>query len=553
MRFASVLLAVMGLSGISAAQMQSPTHQPSEMQKKENQSSPLYRVTVVARTTKAINYRHLSGATRIDFRGTVLLPFARGQAKVESKKGAIKIQARFDKLQSATQFGPEFLTYVLWAITPEGRATNLGEVLLEGTKSKLEVTAQLQAFALVVTAEPYFAVMQPSDVVVMENIVRPDTVGNIQEIDAKYDLLQRGEYAVVSANFQPMRMDPRIPLGLYEARNAVQIARGAGADRYAFSSFQRAVELLQQAESYQTRKGAKKQVEMAAREAVQTAEDARAITVKRREEERLAKERQAAAEREARAKAETAAAERAKLEAQLAAERAARERLEAEAARAAALAQQQAAQAEAERARQAAQQAAWQTAEAEAARAAALAQQQAAQAETERAHLAAEQAERMRQQAEAEKAELRSRLLRQLNLILQTRDTVRGLIVNMSDVLFDTARYTLKPGAREKLAKISGIVLAYPGLNLQIEGHTDSVGGDEYNQGLSEQRADSVRDFLVQQGVPAASISGRGFGKTQPVASNETTEGRQQNRRVELVVTGEAIGATAANSGTSPQ
>ena len=553
MKIASIVLAMIGLSGISAAQMQSPTHQPSEMQKKENQSSPLYRVTVVARTTKAINYRHLSGATRIDFRGTVLLPFARGQAKVESKKGAIKIQARFDKLQSATQFGPEFLTYVLWAITPEGRATNLGEVLLEGTKSKLEVTAQLQAFALVVTAEPYFAVMQPSDVVVMENIVRPDTVGNIQEIDAKYDLLQRGEYAVVSANFQPMRMDPRIPLGLYEARNAVQIARGAGADRYAFSSFQRAVELLQQAESYQTRKGAKKQVEMAAREAVQTAEDARAITVKRREEERLAKERQAAAEREARAKAETAAAERAKLEAQLAAERAARERLEAEAARAAALAQQQAAQAEAERARQAAQQAAWQTAEAEAARAAALAQQQAAQAETERAHLAAEQAERMRQQAEAEKAELRSRLLRQLNLILQTRDTVRGLIVNMSDVLFDTARYTLKPGAREKLAKISGIVLAYPGLNLQIEGHTDSVGGDEYNQGLSEQRADSVRDFLVQQGVPAASISGRGFGKTQPVASNETTEGRQQNRRVELVVTGEAIGATAANSGTSPQ
>ncbi|HEY4684285.1 MAG TPA: OmpA family protein [Candidatus Acidoferrales bacterium] len=553
MKIASIVLAMIGLSGISPAQMQSPTHQPSEMQKRENQSSPLYRVTVVARTTKAINYRHLSGATRIDFRGTVLLPFARGQAKVESKKGAIKIQARFDKLQSATQFGPEFLTYVLWAITPEGRATNLGEVLLEGTKSKLEVTAQLQAFALVVTAEPYFAVMQPSDVVVMENIVRPDTVGNIQEIDAKYDLLQRGEYAVVSANFQPMRMDPRIPLGLYEARNAVQIARGAGADRYAFSSFQRAVELLQQAESYQTRKGAKKQVEMAAREAVQTAEDARAITVKRREEERLAKERQAAAEREARAKAETAAAERAKLEAQLAAERAARERLEAEAARAAALAQQQAAQAEAERARQAAQQAAWQTAEAEAARAAALAQQQAAQAETERAHLAAEQAERMRQQAEAEKAELRSRLLRQLNLILQTRDTVRGLIVNMSDVLFDTARYTLKPGAREKLAKISGIVLAYPGLNLQIEGHTDSVGGDEYNQGLSEQRADSVRDFLVQQGVPAASISGRGFGKTQPVASNETTEGRQQNRRVELVVTGEAIGATAANSGTSPQ
>ncbi len=553
MKVASVFLAVMGLCGISAAQMQSPTYQPSDTKKQGNQSAPLYRVTVVARTTKAINYRHLSGATKIDFRGTLLLPFAKGQAKVESKKGAIRIQAQFQQLQPATIYGPEYLTYVLWAITPEGRAANLGEVLLDGTKSKLEVTAQLQAFALVVTAEPYFAVMQPSDVVVMENVVRPDTMGSIQEIDAKYELLQRGQYAIVEGESRATRLDPRVPLGLYEARNAVQIARVAGADHYASSSFQRAEQLLYQAEGYQARKGAKKQVEMTAREAVQTAEDARAITVKRREEERLAAERQAAAEREVRAKAETAAAERAKLEAQLAAERAARERLEAEAARAAALAQQQAAQAEAERSRQAADQAARQTAAAEAARAAALAQQQAAQAEAEKAHLAAEQAERMRQQAEAEKAELRSRLLRQLNLILQTRDTVRGLIVNMSDVLFDTARYTLKPGAREKLAKISGIVLAYPGLNLQIEGHTDSVGGDEYNQGLSEQRADSVRDFLVQQGVPAASISARGFGKTQPVASNETPEGRQQNRRVELVVSGEAIGATAANSGSSPQ
>ena len=289
---------------------------------------------------------------------------------------------------------------------------------------------------------------------------------------------------------------------------------------------------------------------MIALEAVQTAEDARAIAMKRREEERLAQERAAAAEREARAKAE---AERAKLEAQLATERAAREKAEAEAARAAALAQQQAAQAEAEKARQAAERAAREKAEAEAARAAALAQQQAAQAEAEKARQAAEQAERLRQQAEAEKAELRARLLNQLNMILQTRDTARGLIVNMSDVLFDTASYTLRPAAREKLAKISGILLAHPGLNLQVEGHTDSVGGEEYNQQLSERRAASVSDFLVQQGVPAASITARGFGKAQPVVSNETPAGRQQNRRVELVVTGDAIGATVAGSRTSPQ
>ncbi len=546
MKKASVWLVLIGILAMVTARGLCQALPQAEPQKQEKESSPLYRITVVARTTKAINYRHLSGPTMIDFRGTVLLPLAHGHAKVESKRGAIRIQSQFDKLEPATRFGPEFLTYVLWSISPEGRADNLGELLLQGGKGKLDVTAQLQAFALIVTAEPYFAVMQPSDVVVLENLVRPDTLGNVEEIDAKFDLLQRGQYSYVEASSQPPALDSRIPLGLYQARNALKIATAAGAERYAANSFLKAAQLLQQAESYQAHQGDRKLVEMAAREAVQTAEDARAITAKRREEERLAQERQAAAEREALAKAQTEAAERATLEAQVAAERATRERAEAEAARAAALAQQQAAQAEAEKARLAAERAAEEKAEAEAARADALAQQQAAQAETEKARKAAEQ-------AEAEKAELRARLLEQLNTILQTRDTARGLIVSMSDVLFDTGSHTLKPGAREKLAKISGIVLAHPGLNLQIEGHTDSVGSDEYNQQLSERRAASVRDFLVQEGVSAASVATRGFGKTQPVASNDTPEGRQRNRRVEMVVNGEAIGASASNRTTSPR
>lgn len=526
MRVPAVLIAAAALAVIPAARAQNPA--PTQ----ESQSAPLYRVTLVARTTKAINYRHLSGPTKIDFRGTTLLPLARGEAKVESRRGAVRIQAQFEKLQPATQYGPEYLTYVLWAITPEGRAINLGELLIEGTKSKLEVTTELRAFALVVTAEPYFAVIQPSDVVVMENAVRPDTGGNVEEIEAKYDLLERGQYARVYADATPLAMEPGVPLGLYEARSAVKIAKGAAADHYAADSFQKAQQLLVQAESEQSRKAGKKQVEMTARESVQTAEDARAIAAKRQEEERLAQERQAAADRETRAKAEAneaskqkaaadaarADAERAKLEAELAAERAGREKAEAEAARASALAQQQAAQSEAEKARQ-----------------------------------EADQAERLRQQAEAEKADMRARLLNQLNLILQTRDSVRGLIVNMSDVLFDTGSYTVKPGAREKLAKISGILLAYPGLHLQVEGHTDSVGTDEFNQRLSEQRAGTVRDFLIDQGVRSASVTASGFGKTQPVASNDTPEGRQQNRRVEIVVNGDVIGAPGAAPGDPPR
>jgi outer membrane protein OmpA-like peptidoglycan-associated protein len=565
-------LAVLGVLAIPARQALGQAQAPASQQTSSSQqtppqadvpkqeSSPLYRITVVARTTKAINYRHLSGATKIDFHGTVLLPFAKGEAKVEGRKGAIRIQAQFEKLDPATRFGPEFLTYVLWAVSPEGRADNLGEIQIEGSKSKLDVTAQLQAFALIVTAEPYFAVTQPSEVVVLENIVRPDTMGSVEEIDAKFDLLQRSQYTYIQTNAQPVA-DPRISLGLQEARNAMAIAKAAGAERYAAESFQKASQLIAQAENYQAHKGDKKQLEMTAREAVQTAEDARAIAYKRHEEERLAQERQAAADREARAKAMAEQAEKAKLEAQLAAEHAAREKAEADAARLAAQAQQQAAQADAEKSRIAAEQAARERAAAEVAKAAAQVQQQAAQADAEKSRIAAAEAGAERAQAqadaekarkavkdaEAEKAGLRAQLLNQLNSILQTQDTARGLIVNMSDVLFDTGSYTLKPGAREKLAKISGVLLSHPGLSMQIEGHTDSVGTDEFNQQLSERRSGMVRDFLVDQGVAASTITARGFGKTQPVATNDTPEGRQRNRRVELVVNGADIDAANAD------
>ena len=546
MKIASVCLVITGFFGILAAPAMSQTSAPAADTQKQQESSPLYRVTVVARTTKAINYRHLSGPTEIDFRGTVLMPYSKGQARVESKRGAIRIQGQFDKLEPAARFGPEFLTYVLWAVSPEGRADNLGEVLVEGSKSKLDVTAQLQAFALIVTAEPYFAVTQPSEVVVLENVVRPDTLGSVEEMDAKFDLLQRSQYTYVQGNSLPAATDSRTPFGLLEARNAVQIAKAAGGEQYASDSFRKASQLLQQAETSLSHKEDKKQIEMSAREAVQTAEDARAITVKRREEERLTQERAASAGREANAKAQAEAAEHAKLEAQQAADRAAQAKAEAETARAAALAQQQAAQASAENSRLAAEQASRERAAAEAARASALAEQQAAQADAEQARKAAEQ-------AEAEKSDLRARLLAQLNTILQTRDSARGLIVNMSDVLFDTGSFTLKPGAREKLAKISGILLAHPGLILQIEGHTDSVGSDEYNQQLSDRRAGSVQEFLVQQGVSSGSVTAVGLGKMEPVASNDTAEGRQRNRRVELVVNGADIGSTAPGSQTSRQ
>jgi outer membrane protein OmpA-like peptidoglycan-associated protein len=513
-----------------------------QAQFRQGDTTPIYKITIVERTAKAINYRHRNGATKIDFGGTLLMPAARGEAKVESKQGYIEIEVEFDDLQSATRFGPEFLTYVMWAITPEGRATNLGEVILNGTKSKLNVTSELQAFGLVVTAEPYFAVTQPSNVVVMENVIRKDTVGKIEEIEAKYELLERGQYTlnVLPADLQPMIVDKKTPLDLYEARNAVRIAKWAGADVSAAESFQKASKLLEQAENYHARKAGSKPIAMVSREAVQTAEDARLIARKRQEQDRLDQERAASARREVRANLATDRAEaqadaadrgreQAEQEQRMEAER--RARAEAESA----TAQAQTARAEAESAAAQAR-AASAKMEADLAAQRAARERDAAQAESDQARRAAAE------QAEREKQELRDKLAAQLNSVLETRDSARGLIVSMADVLFDTGKHTLRPVAREKLAKLSGILLSYASLSLELEGHTDSVGTDESNMLLSDRRANAVRDYLIQEGIAGSSVAARGFGEGQAVATNDTAAGRQENRRVELVVSGDAIG-----------
>src|SRR5215469_1157916 len=494
------------------------------------EKTPVFTANVVSRTTKAVDYRHRGGSTRVDLHGTELMPQATGDAKVESKTGRLQIDAKLSGIEPANKFGLEYLTYVLWAITPEGRANNLGEVVLDNGKSEMHATTDLQAFGLIVTAEPYFAVTQPSDLVVAENIVRPDTKGREEAIDVKYELLPKGLYA---AQVQPLRdvvygIDSKAPLDLFEARNAVRIARAAKADQYASSSFAKAEADLKQAEDYYRRKQGKTPIGTVAREAVQTAEEARVISLKRQEEDRVESEKQAAAAREAQAKADAEAQTERRVQAET--ERASAEQ----------------AKAEAERAKQesdlAAQKAAQEKQAAQAAQAAALAQQQALQAENEKARSQAEEAEHGRQKAESEKAEMRARLLQQLNAVLATRDTARGLIATMPDVLFETNQYALRPAACESLAKVAGILLAHPDLRLEVDGHTDSVGSDAYNQQLSEKRAASVRDYLAQQGIPIASVTVQGFGKTQPVASNATASGRQQNRRVELVVSGEVIG-----------
>jgi hypothetical protein len=285
-------IGLLTVSGVLAAQAPAPNQTQERRENADRAASgltPIYRVTVTERTAKAISYQHRSGATKIDFRGTALMPNAHGEAKVESKKGYIEIEVEFRNMTEATQFGGEYLTYVLWAVTPEGRTSNLGEILRGGgvsSSGKLDVTTELQAFALIVTAEPYFAVSRPSDVVVMENVVRADTKGKIELIDAKYELLQRGQYEHL-ANVLDLKVNSNMPLELYEARNAVNIARKSGADRFATDTFEKAESNLKQSEAYRARNAGSKPVTMTARQAVQIAEDSRAIAVKRQDDDLL--------------------------------------------------------------------------------------------------------------------------------------------------------------------------------------------------------------------------------------------------------------------------
>ena len=466
MKFIGALLTACAFAAAQSPQALNPDRQ-----------STVNGVRMVERTTTTIAYNRRSESTKIDFRGTSLLPGARGEATMEGKQGAIGIQAHMEGLWPAAKFGPEYLTYVMWAITPEGGATNVGELLLDRGKTKLDATTELPSFGLIVTAEPYFAVTRPSDFVVMESFVRKDMAGTVEVAEAKYDLLPRGQYTwkVDPAQVEPPRRSSKVPWDLYEARNAVRIARSAGAERYAPDTFRKAVQDLENAEGYLTGKAGTKPIGTIAREAVQMAEDARIITVRKIDEERLAGERQAGVGAEARAESHrnqtqanaalvTEDADTAQLvalseadrvkgdnETRIAAVRNETDRLKSENATIAA------AKAEAVRLKR--------DSDAQPGAASIAPVLGTAQNEADRlkvrndAQRAGAEADldrgiRRNAQAEPEKAELRARLLAQFDAILETRDTTRGLIVDLSDVLFDTDQYSLRPLAREKLAKV---------------------------------------------------------------------------------------------------
>jgi outer membrane protein OmpA-like peptidoglycan-associated protein len=455
--------------------------------------------SVVRKSIKAVGYEIGGGSSKVVFVGAPAASNASGEAKVEAKKGGTSIEVRVRGMPQPTTLGAEFLTYVLWSVTPDGSTTNLGEIPIDKNgEGKLNTSAQSQTFAMGVSAEPYSVVALPSEIVVLVNDTTKKTKGKIYP-ENSYKLMKRSEYEKLG---NPLALTPdlkNVPLDMYEARNAVDIAKSQGGEKYAPEIFSKAASSLQAAENSLASKADKSKIVTNARQTMQFAEDARALSSERQEAERIQKEKDAAAAT-AKAKAEEQAATEAKRQAELT-------------------------KAEADKAQ----------AEAEAKQAAEKAKAEAAREEAVR--------------AQAATAALRAQLLKQLNEVLQTTDTPRGLVVNMADVLFETGKYALSQDAQLKLAKLSGIIQAHPGLNLAIEGHTDTTGTPDFNMKLSQQRADSVRDFLSKQGLSPDTITAIGMGQDRPVADNSTAAGRKLNRRVEIIVSGEMIGVKIASRG----
>jgi outer membrane protein OmpA-like peptidoglycan-associated protein len=464
--------------------------------------APIYRVTVIERTVKAVNYQYRSGPTLIDFKGTVLLPKAKGLASVESKQGRCEIDVRFENVSEPQRFGREYLTYVLWALTPDGRPHNIGEIVGNSSdKSHLRVTTNYQAFAMIVTAEPYSAVRTPSDVVVLENEVRPDTVGKIEQVEARYELMPRGHYAyqipVKAANNDAPKVSMRKYeelTELYQAQNAVGVAQAAQAELLAPNTFAKAQQLLTEAQQLEQSKGDSSRIIQAAREAAQTAEDARLIAERRTQEDKLLKAQSdlAAAQESHARELEQAKAEAQTARAQADAERAARERAESEAAA-------------------------------------------ARNGQVSNLPPPPPPVRTVPQQPSKE-SELRMRLLEQLNGPLPTRDTPRGLMATIPNVAF--TGNSLRPATVEQIAKIGSIIAANPGLRVEVEGHLDSPG----SEAASAQRAEAVREILLSRGVSANAVIARGLGNSRPLASNATGAGRDENQRVEIIVSGDSIG-----------
>jgi outer membrane protein OmpA-like peptidoglycan-associated protein len=450
---------------------------------------------VAKRSTLAVKYR-VNNDTNVDMAPTGVGKPAWGTANIKHKEGRSRVELEMTNLGNPQRMGAYYTTYVLWAIAPEGQAERLAQLPVK-SKFNIVATTSFQTFGLIITAEPHGMVSLPSPVIIAENVLRKGTKGGVETSQIEYRGDTGALYLVSASDSSPLVADYDTPLPVLGARRAVEIARHCGAERLAEAELREAeVKLAALEHLWPSHRNSEAKYLGMANDVMRLGEHARVKAGERLQEARLNAERRAAGRMIAQAQTEAESA--------LAAKRRAEDEAE--------LARQKVAQAQTEAER-------------------AKANEELARIEAERARLQADQARQERDQAQ-------QRLFVSLSEILETRREARGLIVNLSDVLFDFNKDSLKPGAREKLSKLAGILLAYPGgYRIEIEGHTDAIGSEEYNLKLSQARAESVCEYLKQSNIAADRIIAvRGFGKSKPVANNDTDAGRQVNRRVEIII-----------------
>jgi outer membrane protein OmpA-like peptidoglycan-associated protein len=421
---------------------------------------------------------------QLDFSGTQRAPDARIQSKVTFREGQARIELEHDALKPAVLFGGDVTCYVVWAVSPGERAENLGELPSGSGKGSSQFGTGLKRFALMITAEPYYLVRKPSAMVMFTN--QPPTKKNVPSESFAYSSFgDEPDHALDS--IRTVAWDSDTPLELIQAEKAHEIAGRVGAETYAPEMYQEAKVALSQAKNLATARQRKKEFADYSRRAVALSNDAISISLGRIEAEQL--------------------------EAEISQRRAEMDALES-----------RVAEANAETARLAQERSQLESAML------ALRQEQLALTDT------VGSLETEKQRLAKDKAILSDRLQGALSKVADTQSTARGMIVNLPDILFDVNQSTLKDDAELVIAKLAGILLIMQDLNLRVEGHTDSTGSAAYNQRLSEQRAQSVYDFLFAQGIEAGRMKAVGYGPNRPIADNTTTEGRSRNRRVEIVI-----------------
>lgn len=508
----AVSLLVWSCAGFAAPQASGQASGGESAEQLQSRLEVLYELRPATVEVPVFRFTWSEGTIKLAMKGTDLARNASGEVRVRSRTNFNELDLRVKGLPTPQSLGPEFLTYVVWAISPAGIGSNLGELALERGEGRLRAQTDLQSFGLIVTAEPYFATSMPSDSAVLQNAPSPDEKRTPAQSPVAGRFMPRGQYRVgaEAGEVKPFSFEPGVPLDVYQARNALQIAKRTRMDQFVNTAYGQAEDLLKRADELYFGGDARAST-AAAREAVQVVGDGVRISLERQEALRNDLLQRAADDRVRRATSTAEDASR---------------RME-----------------EALRMQQSAQ---------EAARAAELQRQKAedemrlAVEERRRAQQEAIQAREVAQKLVQEQHQLRDLLIQRLNQVLETEDTDRGLVVKLSDILFDPGRFTLKPETRVLLARIAGILSWAPGIQVQVEGHTDNTGDATRNQALSEQRAAAVANFLVEQGMPASNLSSVGYGESRPLEPNSTRTGRERNRRVDLVLSGEMIGASIA-------